>query len=74
MKGLIPGKIVHYVNGGGWTFAAIVTHVVNKEKGIVNLTVFYHYYHKDLGTNYGCKEVPYSEGGEPYTWHWMPEE
>lgn len=55
-------------NGGQKECAAIITNVKTGDeftKGEVNLKAFV-----DSNSNYLFPNVPYSEGGEPNTWHW----
>lgn len=80
MKGLIIGKIVHYVTVGKGERPAIITSVRNKEKGIVDLQVFGNTNNRGE-MSFGERnlrwetEVPYDWGGifEP-SWHWIEEE
>ena len=66
MKGLAIGRIVHYVGTDREHAPAIVTRVVDLEKGIINLTVF-----PDLEEPYFRYEVPYKETTEKASsWHW----
>lgn len=71
MEGLGVGRVVHYAVDRETSFAAIVTNVLNKEIGLVNLTVF-----RDLPGNDGAVfralSRGFSEAGEPGTWHWPP--
>lgn len=67
MEGLAIGRIVHFVGINPDHSAAIVTRVVDKEKGIVNLTVFH-----DLEDELSVRnEVPYQEEKtNAHSWHW----
>lgn len=65
MTGLQVGRMVHYLRGQAH-LAAIVSEVVDKEKGVVNLHVF----HQESGSSF-VREVGYSDQvGETNTWHW----
>ena len=76
MDGLTHGRIVHYITHTGAHLVAIVTHVWDKEEGIVNLTVF-----NPFDGQHG-DEVCWSKTSIPYhpitaarveedTWHWI---
>lgn len=69
MKGLVIGRIVHYVTTNSKeTCAAIVTGVVDQDAGTVNVMVF-----SDLAGNaVQARNKPFSENSEPGTWHWPP--
>lgn len=65
MEGLTTGRIVHY---GTQHKAAIVSAVVNKAQGVVDLHVF------DNSVSYPVvlvRGVPFSEAPKPKTWHWI---
>lgn len=72
MEGLGIGRIVHYVAYGtpggeypaGAHRAAIVTEIVNKEKGIIGLCVL-----NPTGMFFNTN-IEYSAGGTAGTWHW----
>lgn len=67
MKGLTVGRIVHFVGVDVEHTAAIVTRVLDKEKGIVNLTIF-----PDLEEPSVRSEVPYEEAAtSAHSWHWV---
>lgn len=82
MKGLTAGRMVHYVLIGNEEFIAggqkvlgthrpaVVVDVKNMEIGKAELHVFVSkgdgYIHSSI-----VVEAPYSEGGEPGTWHWI---
>ena len=72
MKGLAIGRIVHYCpppSAPHPVQAAIVTQVVDKDKGIVNLLIF------PVGNPYPEKNVRYSEAQPlPNSWCWPPRE
>jgi len=85
MEGLGVGRIVHYNPGADQPcHAAIVTKVVRKDEGMVNLTTFYpgggtrdcHMVFADAGmtsADVGAPETPlvlYTSG----TWHWPERE
>jgi hypothetical protein len=79
-KGLIEGRIVHYVTTGHGERPAIVTLVRDKEKGLVDLQVF--------GNTNNRGEMPFGErnlrwetdvtydwgGVFPHSWHWVEQE
>jgi hypothetical protein len=66
-QGLVPGRIVHYVDAVHGTRAAIVTGVVGvAEDAVVNLSVFLH-----SGAMQYKSDVRYDKGGAYKTWHWM---
>lgn len=79
MEGLTEGRIVHYVlpdgRSAGEHRPALVVKVWNQD-GTANLHVF-----TDFTNDYSAPEgetgtlwatsVPYSEGKEPRTWHWI---
>lgn len=85
--GLTEGRIVHYVMPDGEHRPAIVVRVWDKDMGMVNLTVFPDWRNDSSGTDVNGKQyiMPgtcvngllwetsrlYSEGKEPYTWHWI---
>jgi len=65
-KGITIGRIVHYVGMDPYHSAAIVTRVINPEKGVVNLRVF-----SDLEESFVRSAIPYEEEGQTFqTWHW----
>jgi len=67
MKGLTVGRIVHFVGIDPQHAAALVTRVLDAEKGIVNLTVF-----PDMEEPYFRCEVPYEEAAtSAHSWHWV---
>ena len=64
-KGLVVGRIVRFRTAGGIA-PAIVTAVVDKNEGMVNLQVF-------LTTKIVAREnVSYSEVRATDAWHWPP--
>ncbi len=73
MDGLQIGRMVHYVAYGtpGGEFpagvhrAAIVTEIVDEEKGIVSLCVI-----NPTGMFF-AQNLPFSEETKPGTWHWI---
>lgn len=71
MEGLGVGRVVYYAVDRETSFAAIVTNVLDKETGLVNLTVF-----RDLPTEQGAifraMSRTFNESREPGTWHWPP--
>lgn len=72
MEGLQVGRIVHYVAYGtpnheyeqGAHRAAIITEIINKESGLVNLAIF-----NPTGIHWNTS-IMYSETLRPGTWHW----
>lgn len=69
MKGLIEGRIVHYVNQMGVHMAAIVTKVWN-DQGCCNLFVFL----AGIATaDEGCPKtsINFDETMAKGTWHWV---
>jgi hypothetical protein len=74
MKGLTPGRIVHYVFGQDHRAAIVVT-VQDQEAGVVNLSVFIDA--KDFPPenepprNLWRPGIPYSEEPKVGTWHWI---
>jgi len=73
MKGLTPGRIVHFVEGDLTINAAIVTKVVETEEaeGLVNLTVF-----DSGGSSRPQSAIPYfnyvkGKALQPNSWHWL---
>jgi hypothetical protein len=65
MEGLTTGRIVHY---GLLHKAAIISTIVNKAQGIVDLHVF------DNSVSYPVvlvRGVEYSEEPETKKWHWI---
>lgn len=75
MKGVIEGRMVHYVLPSGGHRAALIVKKQN-ENGCCNLQVF------TDGMNDGPKyekgfvrvsSVNYSESPTPNTWHWIEE-
>ena len=69
MEGLIEGRMVHYLNGGKHR-AAVVTHIWNKENGLVNLYVFPDGSH-ELTTLTPTSVKFDADAHEAYTWHWI---
>lgn len=69
MDGLTIGRIVHYLNAGKHR-AAVVTHVWDKETGVVNLYVFPDGSHP-LETITPTSVKFDAEAIEAYTWHWI---
>jgi hypothetical protein len=67
MKGLRTGRIVDYVSDMGEHTPAIVTQVMNKEEGIVYLTLF--------PPRRNPKPLPFltTYSAEParHSWHWL---
>lgn len=76
MKGLGIGRVVHYVDSNTIHLAAIVTAVINKEEGLVGLTVFpypgWPGFESILsdGQKVLTFMVEFSEELRPGTWHW----
>ncbi len=66
MDGLTVGRIIHYVGVSPQCTAGIVTRILDKEKGIVNLTLF-----PDLEEPTVKDSIPYEEEAQtPRSWHW----
>jgi len=64
------GRVVHFVGIDVNHASAIVTRVHDKEKGIVNLTVF-----GDMEEPYFRCEVPFqAEATDAHSWHWPERE
>ena len=61
--GLVPGRIVHYVDVGGNPLPAIVVDATAKR--VVDLWVFNHH------EPYYRVGIKYDSAGAPGTWHWM---
>ncbi len=73
LKGLIEGRIVHFVLPGGEHRPAIVVKVWGFKAGYVNLTVFTDWGNDGLNYSKGIvweTSVDYSEAPAPRTWHW----
>ncbi len=77
LKGLIEGRIVHFVMPGGQHRPAIVVHVwppsMLMKPGYVNLTVFTDWSNDGVDYSKGIvweTSVDYSEEPAPRTWHW----
>lgn len=69
MKGLVVGRMVHYRPRGSFAVrAAVVTEVLDKEKGDVHLMVFH------PGQMAPESKVPYSELPYEGSWSWIPVE
>lgn len=86
MGGLIEGRIVHYIQPdrverhvafgvpseevdnplAGHHEAALVTGIVDAERGVCTLFAFGHDGRPTIRT-----DIPYSEGKEGGTWHWI---
>jgi hypothetical protein len=81
-KGLAIGRVVHFVRSPGEHRPAIVTRVIDKETGIVNLNVFRDA--EDHGALYpeqGASAIatveygiPGTDGAPTGTWHWPERE
>lgn len=79
MKGLVIGRIVHYVTINHGERAAIIVNVINKEMGIVNLQVFgdtantgeYLFGERNLRW---MVNIAYSEEIIEDSWHWIERE
>lgn len=76
MKGLAVGRIVHYIPGDSMLtevfrnhYAAIVTRVVDKERGVINIMAFADKHPVAGGFSFR-ESVPYSETPGLMTWHW----
>lgn len=75
MKGLVIGRIVHYVTAGYGERAAIIVDIWNEEKAVVNLQVFGNT--GNTGDLFGEKNlrwefnVPYNEELTAHSWHWI---
>jgi hypothetical protein len=77
MDKLTEGAMVHYVldakgkiKGSSAVRAAVVTHIWDKDNGLVNLYII-----PDASfelNNYTLTFVEFDESGKPGTWHWMP--
>ena len=71
MENLTKGTQVHYVQPSGAHSAATVTHVHNKETGVVDLNITSDDAIKD---DYNASTVVYSHNPIPYTWHFVEED
>jgi hypothetical protein len=67
IKGLTEGRIVHYVEDGGFHRAAMVVKVWSHETGVCNLEVK----NEDATTYLASSRLPDFEGKAPGTWHWI---
>jgi hypothetical protein len=75
MKGLTPGRIIYYVTHFNKIRPAIVTDVVNKDTGRIELHVFLGHadppgvvYDPEIGVP-GVADYC-EQGRRPMTWHW----
>jgi hypothetical protein len=66
LKGLTPGRIVHFVGDNKEHMAALIVEVDNPIEGICCLRIFERY-----PANDGSKRVKYSAKFEENTWHWV---
>lgn len=81
MRGLTPGRIVHWVGAQGDHLAAIVIHVYEDGSGIeglVQLAVFPPYQvdplelmERPTPTSPVSIAAPFDAEGAPRTWHWI---
>lgn len=69
---LIEGRIVHYVLARDRHLASLVIRV-HKIDHTCNLAVFYDSSFEGLEIMWH-ENIPYSEGKEPGTWHWIERE
>jgi hypothetical protein len=70
MKGLVVGRIVHYVTNKGVHCAGIIVKVVNQQDGHCNISVFL----PDENGVWIRLAVPYSDTFDTNTWHWIERE
>lgn len=66
MEGVLPGRIVHYVDNNSEHFPAVVSKVWGGGNGCVNLHVF----DGHSGELYFKTSVIFSEDPEVGKWHW----
>lgn len=66
-KGLVMGRIVRVRTAGG-DYPAIITRVHDREKGIIDLQVFFT---REIEA---WQEIAYSEEKAVGAWHWPPRE
>ncbi len=71
MEGLTVGRNVHYVIHDGQHFAAIVTAVLDRDMGVIDVVVFPPSNAAALPATFAVEPARYSEGKEPGTWHWI---
>lgn len=77
MEGLTPGRMVHYVVDGGDGMgehrpAVVVSLAEDGPEGAANLAVFVDLDKDRLPIDTLWRpNVPFSETGEPATWHWI---
>jgi hypothetical protein len=69
LKGLAPGRIVHWVRGNVYHYPALVIDVADKNKGICVLRVFGQFPVDDERI-----ECSYDADFKPNTWHWIERE
>jgi hypothetical protein len=67
--GLLPGRIVHYVQTNNIHMAALVVEVDDQTEGICRLRIFGRYPASD-----SSRYVKYSINFEVNTWHWIEKE
>lgn len=67
------GAVVHYSLGElhADCRAAIVTRVLNREIGWVELHVFWNAFDTYLKAKPETNQVPFSKDRDKYTWHWI---
>ncbi len=74
MEGLGEGRIVHYILSDGSHRQAIIVSVIDREKGMVNLSVFLDGDDEDYsGTQtmiWKPSIMPDFKGKSKNTWHW----
>lgn len=66
-KGLVMGRIVRVMTAGG-DWPAIVTGVIDKTRGVIDLQVFF------TRNIEAWEEILYSEEKAVGCWHWPPRE
>lgn len=79
MQGLTEGRIVHFVmpqvteQGDSPHRPAVITEVLNRRTGIVNLTVFFNGPRdgQNLEALGWVPSVGFDPNGAPGTWHWI---
>jgi hypothetical protein len=69
MEGLTEGRMVHFVARDGMHRSAVITHVWNKETGMINLFVFPDGSHSIESTT--PTSISFDATGAVNTWHWI---
>ena len=68
MDELTVGMKVHYVHPNGTHSEASITHIWNKETGVVNLFI---HRRDEIVEDYHAPTVVHSQEPKPYTWHFI---